>query len=367
MKEATFKKWPLISWEPEILISGGLILTLIKIQPFLNQITFTLQPFQLDGTKEFLFILSSALGSLTIGFILHLMLRALWLMKMGVASAFSEPLDLDKFQFSSKFEKRIANMDIRNAALRLGRVSSLVFSVSIFFLLISLGFVVISFVLIGSSVYFGIGEYAFPIILGLFILLLFDFITFGYLKRTQVGSLFYPVLAALYVLSLSFLYRDVYYHLIQNIKKRILVLGFLIFVATSMLMGLINISEIFRLDTFVHNRYDRYIPNIYDDERKPYSPRKASISSYFQDKDVIRLFIYGHNERVEEALDNDALLIKIDGQVIAPFKIQNHTTTENHLGYLYFLNISHVITGTEHKIEILTDNDKLMEIPFYKE
>ena len=188
MKEATFKKWPLISWEPEILISGGLILTLINIQPFLIQITFTLQPFQLDGTKEFLFILSSALGSLTIGFILHLMLRALWLMKMGVASAFSAPLDLAKFRFSSKFEKRIANMDIRNAALRLGRVSSLVFSVSVFFLLISLGFVVISFVLIGSSVYFGIGEYAVPVILGLFILLLFDFITFGYLKRTRPCS-----------------------------------------------------------------------------------------------------------------------------------------------------------------------------------
>jgi hypothetical protein len=102
------------------LISGGLILTLLNIEPFLNQLAFTLQPFQLPGTKEFLFILSSALRSLTIEFILHLMLRALWLMKMGVASAFSGPIDLGKFRFNSKFEKRIANMDIRNDALRLG-------------------------------------------------------------------------------------------------------------------------------------------------------------------------------------------------------------------------------------------------------
>jgi hypothetical protein len=77
MKESSFKKWILVSWEPEILISGGLIISLINIQPFLNQVKFALSPLQIPGLASFLFILSSALGSLTIGFMLHLIVRAL--------------------------------------------------------------------------------------------------------------------------------------------------------------------------------------------------------------------------------------------------------------------------------------------------
>ena len=368
MKKSSLKKWPLISWEPEILISGGLILTLINIHPYINQLKYALAPFQLPGMAAFLVILSSAFGSLTIGFILHLILRSLWLMKMGVASAFDTPLDLKSFRFSSRYEKRISKIDVRKEALRLGKISSLIFSISFFFLLLSIGFAVLASILIGLSIYFDIESFTLPIIYFLFLLLLIDFISFGYLKRTQIGKLLYPVYYILYFLTLSFLYRDVYYHLIQNIKKSILVFGFILFIASSIFIGIINVSEAMRWNNSItDNRYEQYYPNIYDDERKPYARRLASISSYYQSKGVLRLFVYGHYHKVENALDNNAFLIKIDGQTISPFRIKNHTTDEMQSGYLMFLNIACFDSGSEHQIEIFTENEELITIPFYRD
>jgi len=368
MKESTLKKWPLISWEPEILISGGLILTLINIHPFINQVKYALSPLQLPGMSAFLVIFSSALGSLTIGFILHLIIRSLWLMKMGVASAFEAPLNPKSFHFTSRYEKRIAKIDIHKEALRLGKMSSLIFSISFYFLLISIGFAVLSCFLIGLSIYFGIESFALPFIYFLFFILFIDFISFGYVKRTRLGKFFFPVYFVLYFLTLSFLYRDVYYHMVQNIKKGILVFGFILFIASSIFIGFLNVSEALRWNTSIINkRYEEYYPNFYEDERETYSRRPASISSYYQSHDVLRLFLYGHHDRVESALDNSALDIKIDGESISPFRIENYTTDEMQSGYLLFLNIAGYDSGLEHQIEIFTDCEKFLSIPFYKE
>lgn len=353
-----------------MLISGGLILTLINIHPHLNQIKFAFLPLQINGIGLFIFIISSGLGSLTLGFILHLILRALWLTKMGIASSFKEPLNPNEFGFSSFYKNRIVNIDIQYEALKLGRISSLIFSVSFFMLLIFIGFSILSIVfaiLVGLSSYIGLDDFLGPIMLGLLLLLFIDFISLGRFKRTKIGILLYPVFAVLYFLSLSFLYRDIYYHLVQNIKKRTLIFGFVAFIASSIFIGWINASVFHWEETMLKYRYDQYSPNIYDDERKPLSGRDASISSYYQSKDIVKLFLLGHYDKIETALDNNDLSIKINNEVVKPSKILNHTTDEMQFGYLYFLNISHLSPGIEYEIEIVIENQPFIIIPFYKE
>jgi hypothetical protein len=117
----------------------------------------------------------------------------------------------------------------------------------------------------------------------------------------------------------------------------------------------------------VNARYEQYQPNIYDDERKPYSRSQARISSYYQSNNVIRLFILGHYKEVETALDNDTLIIKINEQRIIPYRIQNHTTEEMQFGYLLFIDISKFSSGSEYEIEMsASGSDKTITIPFYK-
>jgi hypothetical protein len=234
--------------------------------------------------------------------------------------------------------------------------------------LISTGFAILASLLIGSSIYLEIGEYTLPIIFGLFLLLLLDFITLGYLKTTKVGRFLYPLLFILYSFSLSFIYKDVYYTLISNLKKWKLIVGFIIFIASSLFVGFINVSEAMRWDiTLVDTRYEQYKPNIYDDERKPYSSRPASISSYYQSNNVIRLFLFGHYYDIENALDNNTLIIKVNKQRIIPYRIQNHTTEEMQSGYLLFMDISKFPNGSEYEIEIsASESDKKITIPFYK-
>ena len=89
--------------------------------------------------------------------------------------------------------------------------------------------------------------------------------------------------------------------------------------------------------------------------------------SYYQSNNVIRLFLLGHYKDIENALDNNTLIIKINKQRIIPYRIQNHTTVEMQSGYLLFMDISKFPSGSEYEIEIsASESDKKVIIPFYK-
>lgn len=376
MKESTFKKWHLISWEPEILISGGLILTLFAIKPRLVELNNILAPYDnavLDGMAG---LLSAITATLTVGFTFHLIMRGLWIMKMGIAVTFRKPFDPDKFSFRSIYKKRLYKIDLPANAKKLGDFSGLVFSITFFLMLLTVGFSISTSVLMLITSYFGLSSY---IVLALSFLLFVDFISFGYLKQTRLGVVLYPILYFLYLVSLSFLYKDIYYHLIQNVRKSKLVIGFLLFISLSFSIGYANVRKLWHLPIIfpTEERFESYRRNVYEDERDPFFPYRASISSYYQDKEMLKLYVHGQRI-IDIALEHDAVYILINGETVIPSKIRNYVGSEHQDGYLYFLDISHLGKYSEHYLKILIDNSLIYpeftnrftnyyEFPFYKE
>ena len=311
-----------------------------------------------------MFTLASSLGVLTIGFILHLTVRGFWIMKIGLATFSDKPLRVEEMGYKKVFERRISERNLTRSAVQLGKLSSFIFSITFFFLLVSLGISTVTVILLGASFYFGVPEY---FAFGLLFLLLLDFISFGYLKRKKLGVILYPILFVLYFLSLSFLYKDIYYYLINNIQRKYLLLSMILFMLSWVGVGYIDTTEILlRPINSQENKFENYNLSFYDDERKPNSIYLASIDSYYQDKGMLKLYI---NKRtiVEEALRAENLKIHISNQEVVPFAIRNYQGPEKQAGYLFFLNISDLKQSAEYQIKITLDDKAYLSIPFYKE
>ncbi|MFY0689609.1 MAG: hypothetical protein JXQ90_20730 [Cyclobacteriaceae bacterium] len=375
MKKATFKKWHLISWEPEILISGGLILTLFNIRPKIVGFYQLMQPYDIPGLLDSLIFVSAVLGSLTVGFSVHLVLRGFWIMYMGVTSYFKVPFDQSLFEFKKVYQKRILNLSISTKSRQLGELSGLVFSITFLFLLIGLGVCLLLFIFKVLGYYLSVPDWVLIILSGF---LFIDFLSFGYLKKTRIGVMLYPLLAPLYFLTLSFLYRDLYYYLIQKIDKWKLIVTLMGITLLSVTFGMFNTWELTRRPPIISlpNRYETYDRNYYRDEQDVYSHTLASISSYYQDHDVMKLFVH-RTWLTEDFLDNQAFAIRLNNTICAPLSVKNYRGKENQFGYLFMIDISALEKNEEHDITIRVDKEKTafpayhdeiyIEIPFVKE
>jgi hypothetical protein len=361
MTDKTIRTWRFISWEPELFISGGLILTLLNAQPLLNQLRVLLMPYSLMGTSAFLAIFSDVLGGLTFGFITHLVLRALWLMKMGMASAIGKPFEPEKFKFKSVFQSRIQAFDMRVSAEKLGNLASLVFSITFFMLLVSLGFMVLLFTLMIT-----IGIIHEVLAFVLLLLLFVDFISFGSLKRTQIGAVLSPVLRIMYFCSLSFLYRDMYYYLLQHVRRRYLFFGFSIFMLASIAIGYASIADILHLRGFSSDPVveETYYRNLYDDERDDFAIRFGYIPSYIHEGGLLKLFVL-QSESVDLGIQGNSLQVRLDHEATTPLKIRSYRGTEGQQGYMFFLDVSALGVNQEHAVSVWIDGEKKVDIPYF--
>ncbi|WP_421877387.1 hypothetical protein [Marinoscillum sp.] len=355
-KEATFKKWQLISWEPELFVSGGLILTLLNVEPILVEWYNWLSPFRIPGLMVAFTFLSATLASLTIGFVLHLITRGLWIVYMGLASAINKPYDSTQTRFKPYYLRRVSDTDIHQKATHLGRISSLIFSITFFLMLISLGASVATTLLLLILPFIGLDESLTFLILSV---LLVDFVSLGWLKKSKIGLFLIPLLIPLYWISLSFLYRDIYYYLIQHVHKMKLIVGFVCFTVLSVTLGFFNVWEMQRRPPLLtpDHQYELFENKYYDDRREPYSVYDISIDSYLQDKSMLQIFIRS-GWLHDEIFRKDALKFYIDHQAYGIKAIRNTFKQEKEYGYLLFVDISRLSPG-EHLILFKLDESKI--------
>jgi hypothetical protein len=162
-----------------------------------------------------------------INLILHVILRGLWISAIGLRSV-SGDVDFDALGFSPRFDKllrsKVGSFD--KYVERLENLSSIVFAFT--FLIV--------FMLFSVGMWFGLtmlvaylGEYlpesvreitVIAVILVLFcaaLLYFVDFLTLGFVKRINWLSKYYlPIYRFYSLLTLSALYRPIYYNLIDN-------------------------------------------------------------------------------------------------------------------------------------------------------
>jgi len=407
-KKKSFVKWLEIlqqeSWQLELLISGFAIFLLASAYDSMDGIKYQIDLLG-NGNSYFSTLLTFPfqilLGSwyvLIINLVLHVLLRGLWISTIGIRYVSGE-IDFDFLNLSSKFDrflkKRIISFD--HYIQQLEQLCSIVFGFTflIIFLLISGGLFVIGILLLVLPLTtlreISTGLIAIP--LGFLIVYIFggflyfiDFMTLGWIKkRKSIASLYYPIYRFFSVITLSFVYRPLYYNLIDNKYGRKVVLflipyGIVFILISSMTVRTYSYLPDYRLNESLEiDKYD-------DTWREAQLISSASVQSKFvkngyielylpyvgkSDDEVISLlcpdlkaaekgvFFFGRNGNggqidAKEALDchsqrfqifvNDSLLNDLE------FRFFDHPKRKNN-GLLTILDVDFLERG-EHKLKI---------------
>ncbi len=302
------------SWNLELLISGFSIFLLIQAMDGLSILQESYRnDFQTSDSLSILpvlFISIIALASFILVFnlVIHILLRGFWIGAIGLRSV-QEKVDFDKLKYSSffteKLKTRIGSLD--DLLVRLDTISSVVYSFTflIIFMILSLFLWIIWVVLLGflfNQLEHLLGEslsdlvsLTSMVVIGLTLLLgiiyLIDTLSLGFFKKYQwLSKIYYPIYWLFGLMTLSGIYRGIYYNLISRFSKN----HIRIFLGTYLV--LIFMFPFIKLDDY------QFYPDtpdetelsstFYDDLRKPDDRiAKASIPSQLVKNRFLPLFI----------------------------------------------------------------------------
>ncbi len=407
-KNKSFTKWLEIlqqeSWQLELLISGFAIFLLAEsyepVRNLDNQINLLL-----SGSAYYALlyipyqVILGAWYVLIINLILHVLLRGLWISTIGLRYV-SGDIDFNKLNISPKFDRflrsKIVSFDLYIQQLE--RLCSAVFGFTflIIFILISGGLYVVGIFILamtmeGISRTFGdlwvlvVVPFLLLYLLGGFIYFL-DFITLGWIKRKKgIAGVYYPIYRFFSVITLAFIYRPIYYNLLDNKFGRNIVLFLIPYLIGFTLIASLTVKTQAYLPG---NRQLQSIRNnFYDDTLDDRSTYTASISSKFvkngfaqlflpyvarNDDQVIEaicpdlkpaktgFFFFGNNDPLRNNMDADLALkchsqrfnIYVNDSLLSNLKYRFHEhPIRKNIGLLTVLDLGYLPHG-EHAIKV---------------
>lgn len=314
------KKLQQESWELELLVSGFSIVLLANLSHWLSdvidglELSLNMNNSLSVGVYFFLIIVLLANYALIINLIVHLIFRGFWVGIVGLGSV-APNTNFNKLKysdfFSKKLEKRITKLDA--LVVQLDKISSLMFTFAflIIFFLISIGLFMICLILfaqIANAVINNVSETVgnvvttITVVLVLFYLFggmiyMIDFLTLGWMKKRKIISkVYYPIYTFFGWITLSFLYRTLYYNLISKFTKRKVGL---------ILIPYLLIIVMVPFFTFSHHIYypkesqQSHIEDNYYRDQRPENEHiyKADIPSYIIKETFLPVFIaYSPND-----------------------------------------------------------------------
>jgi hypothetical protein len=396
------------SWEPELLISGGAIFTLIQIPPFLYKNGILLE--QQSGFWESIAIsgfIALAVNALTIGFIIHIILRGFWTGMICLSFTFPKGIDKEKMNYAEIFKNRLNKLDsMEDFVIDLEKVCCLVFALSFITFFSALAFFLTVFLLIPhTGLEEQIGTTAFKalqigsfVALGAGVVYMIDFLTLGGVKKIKaISKIYFPIYTIFSFITLSFLYREAYYAFITNIKawKALLVLvvwggvAFGVTRATNPRSKLMQNEQDARTYLQFESQELRHSAEFYDDARdEDELIERASIPSEIVQGNFIKLFLV-HHKVMEIAMNlhcgidakqkmtdeqrltclNNFYEVKIDEKLIKNIRWRYYkhpkTSESGVLGVLpldSFKNGEHILTVQTNIPEKTSNKERLIEI-----
>lgn len=408
------------SWEPEILLSGIVLYGMFQAPALLDQF---LQFAKLNLYDNFtdldnlIALLKIALYWLTIGLILHLISRGIWVGMVGLSYTFPQGIDKSKLKLSSKFEKHVEKIPpIEQIIMNLEKLCSSLFAVSFLMFMMIIGgyfffFAMVIVPVMGTIFYLGpqnLNESFEPIIIAYVysiltfgVIGLFDFVTLGLLKRYKwTSKIYYPIYKVISTLTLARFYRPIYYTLISN-YNRWKIGGFLIvFIFSSFFLfdktagNNASPGESWsRLTIWSNAKGASAFSGYYDDQNDDFHSVQAQIQSDIISENTIRLFTVlriGLEDSIKKNCNYDSLIVLdtashyIDIHCMSSFynihldgkKQQNLTwrflykQKTNQRGLITYLDITELPQG-DHMLTVKgPDNmfkSTFAEIPFYRE
>ncbi len=294
------------SWQLELIISGFAIFLLAEGYEPLREAGQALQRLGLSWRLQFTLgvpfgILMASWFILLVNLVAHVVLRGLWISAVGLRSV-SDDIDFESLQLQPRFfrflKRRIGSFD--NYIEQLEKICSVLFAFTfmIIFMLLAVAAVTLLINLVNlvltdwlelknhSLVYF---VNITLILLGL--LYFIDFVTLSRLKRIRwLTPVYYPVYRFFSIVTLSALYRPLYYNLIDNrFGRRV---GLLLVPYLLLLMILSSMS--FGTNIYFPDKWDANYLNTayYDDLRsEKHLSFLPSIPSRFMENGFLEVFL----------------------------------------------------------------------------
>ncbi|WP_421763527.1 hypothetical protein [Ekhidna sp.] len=218
------------SWEAELLISALVLYALFQIPDYLDKTA--LQYFDRGSRMHGLFgLLEKAIKLLSFGYILHILVRGIWVASVGLSYVFPKGVDQDALKFKGNFKKELSTSgSLVKMVLRLEELSSIIYGISFIFFgtLVGFGTLIFSFIFffefilpyMNQNPYFAVPAAFFMLFYFLLCIIVFiDFLTNGLFRRKEWSAdWFYYVAFFFRIVTLSFLYRRSLLVLISNTK-----------------------------------------------------------------------------------------------------------------------------------------------------
>jgi len=388
------------SWEPEILISGIVLFGLFKIYPLIDEFNYFLEfnsSLIFSGTNandSLSSILKYANVILILGFVVHLLFRSVWAAFVGLSYVYPKGVNFERLNYPMRFQKHIkVGSNYTQHIIKLEKICSTLFAISflvfmwlfglVFFLLLIILGIEITRLLAGTND-FSL-SFLDNFITVTIIIMLLDLVTLGSLKRIPYfNRVFYPLYRFTGWITLSFLYRNIYYGLISNHKKWKVSLTIILFFVFSFfaVRGLQSrdfvIGRTIALVPKGDSQYRLDEGNYRDKVKNGSFSGYMHIDSYVCDKSYIELFVVHstkyeqeliltscdyENLNSEDGINIDSLKAKclekfygiaLDGQLLDDDFIYQRRSETGQDGLLSIVDISELEKG-RHQIDLYYD------------
>lgn len=386
------------SWEAELLISALVLYTLFQIPDYLDQ--WALQSFERGSRLHRLFsLIEKAIRLLSFGYILHILVRGVWVASVGLSYVFPKGIDQHSLKFKGNFNKELNKSgSLVKMVLRLEQLSSIIYGISFIFFGTLIGFAsfIFSFILFFELITPLMNENSYLAgVIGIFILFYFlltilvfiDFLTNGYFRRKNWSAdWFYYVAFFFRIVTLSFLYRRSLLVLISNTKgwKSYLIPFIVLGVVAGFLWVDSIIKDSERDRYYISSASGDYNSANYENTRNPDSYLVTTIQSDIIHDNTLKIFLkdisaFGGvyvfegktlrktkwDELSSDSISiyfNKRLAVTIDDTPINNidwFKTQHPITSE--FGFTSFVDISEFESGA-HFLKIGIDTTGMKEM-----
>jgi len=311
------------SWQLELIISGFAIFLLIGVYEPIHASYYELKKISYLDTQTIYYYFANVITLmhvvwyvLVVNLIVHVFLRGLWISTIGLRYV-SGDIDYESLNFNKKFNqflrKQVGSFD--DYIERLEKICSIIFGFTFLVLFIALSILLGIFFIASISVVFGYLNFNSALtnitqltLIFLGLVYLVDFITLGWLKKQdKIAKIYYPIYRFFSFITLSFLYRPLYYNLIDNKFGRwvgLLIIPYLFVFAAISLLKIDSYSYLpsYKAQQTLNTDY-------YDDKRGPKRTKLgSSIPSKYIKNGFVELFIpyipNQHNSSLAELCPN---------------------------------------------------------------
>lgn len=334
-----------------------------------------------NGHNEMLVFLLLAINGVTIGFFSHLALRGYWIGLVCLHYGSPQGINFKKLKIQGYYIDEAKSFNLLNQIIKLDRISGEMFFLSLSFLLVVTGFILIS----GTSLFFisalGISELVF---FALSIIFFLDLLSGGLLRRTEmVGKIYWPLYLYFNYLSLAFVYRPWFQVFFTNSNRWKVFAGGLAFLAITIFLTISSVSRPLHYQSIVDDRKlnlsfgnTGWMDNFYENRIPGEKIAYASIQADLVTDNYIRIFIpykVRYDSRIiGQSADafQEIVNIKLDSQLVQyPDWVAGDVS--NQLGITCYLPIEQIPKG-KHSLTIeLKGSEALfpfpLTIPFWKQ